>query len=94
MAYEKLTPRDLSFMKINAHEVRAVSATWAYYNNTSLGMSCRLPFEEQKRRLRLFILDPYNIRLETCIDWGICALLESAFQDDKRPNSKPIFELD
>ena len=36
MAYERLTPRDLSFMRINAHEVRAVSATWAYYNNTSL----------------------------------------------------------
>ena len=36
LAYEKLTSRDLSFMKITAHEVRAVSASWAYFNNCSL----------------------------------------------------------
>ena len=68
MTYDRLSPRDLPFMKSNAHEVRAVSATWAYYNYTSLGMSCRLPFGEQKRRLRLSILDPYSNRLETCIN--------------------------
>ena len=36
LAYEKLTSRDLSFMKITAHEVRAVSTSWAYFNNCSL----------------------------------------------------------
>ena len=36
IAYEKLTDRDLSFMKIRAHEVRAISSSWAHFNNCPL----------------------------------------------------------
>jgi hypothetical protein len=35
-AYQSLTDRDLSFMKLKAHEVRAVAASWAYLNHSSL----------------------------------------------------------
>ena len=32
-AYRKLTTRDLSFLKIKAHELRALSTSWAYFNS-------------------------------------------------------------
>ena len=35
-AYEALTERDLSFMHIKAHEVRALSTSWAFINHTPL----------------------------------------------------------
>jgi len=35
-AYEGLTNRDLSGMQIRAHEVRALSASWAFLNHTPL----------------------------------------------------------
>ena len=33
LAYRKLTKRDLSLLKIKAHELRALSSSWAYFNN-------------------------------------------------------------
>ena len=35
-AYSNLTSAKLSFMEISAHEVRALSASWAYWNSISL----------------------------------------------------------
>ena len=35
-AYENLSSSDLKFMKIKAHEVRALSSTWAYLNSVPL----------------------------------------------------------
>ena len=36
LAYVDLSPSDLSFMKISAHEVRALSSSWAYWNSVAL----------------------------------------------------------
>ena len=33
LAYSKLTKRDLSFLKIKAHELKALSSSWTYFNN-------------------------------------------------------------
>ena len=32
LAYRKLTNRDISFLKIKAHEVRAQSSSWAFFD--------------------------------------------------------------
>ena len=32
LAYRKLTNRDISFLKIKAHEVRALSSSWAFFD--------------------------------------------------------------
>ena len=32
LAYRKLTRRDISFLKIRAHEVRALSYSWAFFD--------------------------------------------------------------
>ena len=36
LAYADLSSSDLSFMKISAHEVRALSSSWAYWNSVAL----------------------------------------------------------
>lgn len=36
LAYRKLTRRDISFLKIRAHELRAFSSSWAYINKAPL----------------------------------------------------------
>ena len=36
LAYRKLTKRDISFLKIKAHEVRALSSSWAFFNKVPL----------------------------------------------------------
>ena len=36
LAYADLSSSDLSFMKISAHEVRALSSPWAYWNLVAL----------------------------------------------------------
>lgn len=36
LAYSKLTKRHLSFLKIKAHELRALSSSWAYFNNVPI----------------------------------------------------------
>ena len=38
LAYRKLTRRDISFLKIKAHEVRALSSSWAFFD--------KVPFNE------------------------------------------------
>ena len=35
-AYRKLTNRDSSFLKIKAHEVRALSSSWAFFDKVPL----------------------------------------------------------
>ena len=35
-AYRKLTRRDISFLKIKAHEVRALSSSWAFFDKVRL----------------------------------------------------------
>ena len=32
LAYRKLTQRDISFLKIKAHEVRALTSSWAFFD--------------------------------------------------------------
>ena len=36
LAYRKLTKRDVSFLKIKAHEVRALSSSWAFFDKVPL----------------------------------------------------------
>ena len=36
LAYRKLTKRDISFLKIKAHEVRALSSSWTFFDKVSL----------------------------------------------------------
>ena len=36
IAYRKLTNRDISFIKIKAHEVRALSSSWAFFDKVPL----------------------------------------------------------
>ena len=36
LAYRKLTKRDSSFLKIKAHEVRALSSSWAFFDKVPL----------------------------------------------------------
>ena len=35
-AYRKLTNRDSSFLKIKAHEIRALSSSWAFFDKVPL----------------------------------------------------------
>ena len=36
LAYRKFTSRDISFLKIKAHEVRALSSSWAFFDKVPL----------------------------------------------------------
>ena len=36
LAYRKLTEQDISFLKIKAHEVRALSSSWAFFDKVPL----------------------------------------------------------
>ena len=36
LAYRKLSQRDVSFLKIKAHEVRALSSSWAFFDKVPL----------------------------------------------------------
>ena len=36
LAYKKLTYRDISFLKIKAHEVRALSSSWVFFDKVPL----------------------------------------------------------
>ena len=36
LAYRKLTRRDISFLKIKAHEVRVLSSSWAFFDKVLL----------------------------------------------------------
>ena len=36
LAYRKLAKRDISFLKIKAHEVRALSSSWAFFDKVPL----------------------------------------------------------
>ena len=36
LAYRKLTRRDISFLKIKAHEVRGLSSSWAFFDKVPL----------------------------------------------------------
>ena len=36
LAYRKLTSRDISFLKIKAHKVRALSSSWAHFDKVPL----------------------------------------------------------
>ena len=36
LPYRKLTDRDISFLKIKAHEVRALSSSWAFFDKVPL----------------------------------------------------------
>ena len=36
LAYRKLTNQDISFLKIKAHEVRALSSSWAFFDKLPL----------------------------------------------------------
>ena len=36
LAYRKLTHRDISFLKVKAHEVRALFSSWAFFDKVPL----------------------------------------------------------
>ena len=56
LVYADLSSSDLSFMKISAHEVRALSSSWAYWNSVALDDVVRAGYWRTKSTFASFIL--------------------------------------
>ncbi|MCG7869396.1 MAG: hypothetical protein JAY74_23885 [Candidatus Thiodiazotropha taylori] len=66
LAYSKLSSSDLSFMKISAHEVRALSSSWAYWNSVALDDVVRAAYWRSNSTFSSFYLrDLAPIRQDT-----------------------------
>ena len=66
LAYADLSSSDLSFMKISAHEVRALSSSWAYWNSVALEDVVRAAYWRTNSPFSSFYLrDLAQIRQDT-----------------------------
>ena len=54
LAYRKLAYRDISFLKIKAHEVRALSSSWACFHKVSLNEILKAVFWTQSSTFAKF----------------------------------------
>ena len=70
IAYNKLTDRDLSFMKIKAHEVRAVSTSWAHFNNCPLSDIMNAAFWRSETTFSSFYLRSLQEQADSIFQLG------------------------
>ena len=58
-AYRKLTRRDISFLKIKAHEVRALSSSWASFDKVRLSEILKAAVWNQSSTSLIFLPEEY-----------------------------------
>ena len=56
LAYRKLTSRDISCLKIKAHEVRALSSSWAFFDKVPLNEILKAAVRNQSSMFAKFYL--------------------------------------
>ena len=64
LAYRKVTRRDISFLKIKAHEVRAVSSSWAFFDKVPLNEILKAAVWNQSSTFAKFYLRGMSQQLE------------------------------
>ena len=70
LAYRKLTCRDISFLKIKAHEVRALSSSWALFNKVLLSEILRAVVWNQSSTFAKFYLRDISQQTDNLYTFG------------------------
>ncbi len=69
-AYQGMSNRKLSMLKINAHEVRAMSTSWAFFNHASLTNIMDAACWKSIAHFQSSIFGQCRFRARTCTNWG------------------------
>ena len=64
LAYRKLTNRDFPFLKIKAHEVRALSSSWAFFDKVPLNEILKAAIWNQSSTFAKFDLRDMSQQLQ------------------------------
>ena len=70
LAYRKLTNRDISFLKIKAHEVRALSSSWAFFDKVPLNEILKAAVWNQSSMFSKFYLRNMSQQAAEPQKWG------------------------
>ena len=70
LAYRKLTHKDFSFLRIKAHEVRALSSSWAFSNKVLLNEILKAAVWNQSSTFSKFYLKDMSQQLQNLHNLG------------------------
>ena len=70
LAYRKLTRKDFLFLKIKAHEVRALSSSWAFFDKVPLNEILKAAVWNQSSTFAKFYLRDMSQQLHNLQDLG------------------------
>ena len=70
LAYRKLTRKDFPFLKIKAHEVRALSSSWAFFDKVPLNEILKAAVWNQSSTFAKFYLRDMSQQLQNLQDLG------------------------
>ena len=70
LAYRKLTRKDFPFLKIKAHEVRALSSSWAFFHKVLLNEILKAAVWNQSSTFAKFYLRDISQQLQNQHDLG------------------------
>ena len=70
LAYRKLTRKDFPFLKIKAHEVRALSSSWAFFDKVPLSEILKAAVWNQSATFAKFYLRDMSQQLQNLHNLG------------------------
>ena len=70
LAYRKLTRKDFPFLKIKAHEVRALSSSWAFFDKVPLSEILKAAVWNQSSTFAKFYLRNMSQQLQNLHNLG------------------------
>ena len=70
LAYRKLTRKDLPFLKIKAHEIRALSSSWAFFDKVPLNEILKAAVWNETPTFAKFYLRDMSQQLQNLQDLG------------------------
>lgn len=82
-AYASLSDRDLSSLKIKSHELRAISASWAFVNHTPLDEILKATFWRNPTTFSTFYLRSFSAQQENLFLLGPLVVAQSVISSSR-----------
>ena len=84
-AYRKLTRRDISFLKIKAHEVRVLSSSWAFFDKVPLNEILKAAVWNQSSTFAKFYLRDMSQQMANLHSFGPIVVAQKVVGGQENP---------
>ena len=85
LAYRKLTKRDISFLKIKAHEVRALSSSWVFFDKVPLNDILQAAVWNRSSTFARFYLRDMSQQAENLQSLGPIVVAQKVVEGQQHP---------